>query len=141
MNDRSIVHGYGCIQVTLLFQTQAFFGILDYLGLNAICGYGSCIYDCLFHIFELHLYVNLVSLFHCRQHSQPASHLADLLEIDPHMGLDSQPPLVDPWGMPISAPTTMAPSIPRSHVSHLILWFDLYNLLDNLRLDILIYAL
>ncbi|XP_065213612.1 epsin-1 isoform X2 [Planococcus citri] len=33
------------------------------------------------------------------------SHLADLLEIDPNIGLGPQPPLIDPWGMPISAPT------------------------------------
>lgn len=56
-------------------------------------------------------------LFSRRPSPQTSSHLADLLEIDPSIGLGSQPPLVDPWGMPISAPTTMAPSIPHSSVS------------------------
>lgn len=47
----------------------------------------------------------------------PTSHLADLLEIDPNIGLGPQPPLVDPWGMPISAPTNpVGASYPRNQV-------------------------
>lgn len=44
------------------------------------------------------------------------------MEIDPHMGLGPQPPLMDPWGMPISAPVSVTTSLSRNQVSWLILF-------------------
>lgn len=45
--------------------------------------------------------------------SAQQSHINDLLEIDA-LVMNPRPPLVDPWGSIISAPTTVAPSIPKT---------------------------
>lgn len=48
--------------------------------------------------------------------SAQQSHINDLLEIDA-LVMNPRPPLVDPWGSIISAPTTVAPSIPKTQVT------------------------